>query len=494
MSTLRTDTLQTTDSAFTINVEDLLSVNQTIPSSKLTYTAPYTGAVAQTQDSVNQDRVSVKNFGAIGNGVADDTIAMNKAHATGKVVYYPQGTYNFTSLAPIASGGIVGEGRDGTVLFCTTTDSSDAIIFNNSGFSPYFSSFTLKAANTASTPVKTGGAGIKLAPVSGEIGYARMSNVLIAFFPKCFETVSASYMRIEGNEFLGYDVAGIILENVNQPDSGDSAIIGNLFNTPALTGAAVLQYSSGGAKIIGNKMLGGSNGYVLNYRGTTNSGVLILNNNSIENMVNQCIALNRQSGTANFTNITIVGNELAVGPTGIQTDGSNFITTMTIANNVINLVGTGAGFGINLATINHFYIGGNVIKGNGGTPVGITIAANCGNGKIGKNAYSTLSGTLTNLSTTTFVDKDRQIGSVTTLTSGWSGYGSLFSGPATVVTFPTPMTVTPTASDITLRPTSTNGATSYIITAINASSFTFIPISSVTGVAAAYTWDAVGII
>lgn len=494
MSTLRTDTLQTTDSSFTIDVEDLLSVSQNISSTKILYTSPLANSVTRTQDAYNQDRVSVKEFGAVGDGVADDTVAMNKAHATGKVIYYPQGVYNFTSLTPIARGGIVGEGRDGTTLFCTTTDSSDAIVFNNPNFSPFLKDFTLKAANVGSLPVKTGGAGIKLAPTSGEIGYTHMTGVLIAFFPKCFETISASYMRIESNEFLGYSEAGLILENVNMPDSGDSVIVGNLFNTPGTTGASVLQYSSGGTKVVGNKMLGGANGYVLNYRGTTNSGVLLIAANSIENMSGQAIALSRQSGLFNFTNINITGNEIAVGPTGIQTDASGFISSLIIADNVINLVGTGAGWGINLATVSHFYLGGNVIKGNGGTPVGVTIAASCSNGKVGKNAYSTLAGTLDNLSSTVFVDKDRQIGTTTTLNTGWSGYGALFSGPATTVTFPTQFTVTPAAADITLRSTSTNGTVGYIITGITNANFTYIPISAVTSIAAAFSWEVTGII
>lgn len=453
------------------------------------------GSVGRTLLEKCRDIVSIKDFGTPSGGVGGDwTAIMNLAHATNKIIYYPLGTYNFTSLNPIAGGGIVGEGRDGTVLFCTTTDSSDAIVFNSPNYSPFLKDFTLKAANTGSLPVKTGGAGIKLAPTTGEIGYTRMSGVLIAFFPKCFETVSASYMRLESNEFLGYDVAGVILENVNQPDSGDSVIIGSLFNTPGTAGAGVLQYSSGGAKIVGNKFLGGANGYSLNYRGSTDSGVLVITGNSFENMSAQDISFARQSGTSNFTNIVVTGNELAVGPTGIQTDGSSFLSSMLIANNVINLQGAGAGWGINLATVNGFYIGGNVIKGNGGTPVGIAIASTCSNGKVGKNTYATLSGTLNNLSTTTFVDKDRETGTTTTATSGWSGYGSLFSGPSTTVTFATPFTVTPTAADVTMRPTSTNGVCGYIVTGITASNFTYIPLSAVTGIAAAFSWDVQGVV
>jgi hypothetical protein len=43
------------------------------------------------------DVVNVKDFGAVGNGVADDRLAFQNAMATGKSVYIPDGTYNLTT-------------------------------------------------------------------------------------------------------------------------------------------------------------------------------------------------------------------------------------------------------------------------------------------------------------------------------------------------------------------------------------------------------------
>lgn len=57
-----------------------------------------TGAVTRTTQSKMQDMVSVKDFGAVGNGVTDDTAAINAAITAinalgGGTVFFPEGTY-----------------------------------------------------------------------------------------------------------------------------------------------------------------------------------------------------------------------------------------------------------------------------------------------------------------------------------------------------------------------------------------------------------------
>ena len=52
-----------------------------------------TGAIARTVQSKLRDGVSIKDFGAVGNGIADDEGAIQKALNTGDAVYVPKGTY-----------------------------------------------------------------------------------------------------------------------------------------------------------------------------------------------------------------------------------------------------------------------------------------------------------------------------------------------------------------------------------------------------------------
>ena len=52
-----------------------------------------TGATARTVDAKLKDTVSVKDFGAVGDGVADDTAAIQAAVNSANNIYFPEGTY-----------------------------------------------------------------------------------------------------------------------------------------------------------------------------------------------------------------------------------------------------------------------------------------------------------------------------------------------------------------------------------------------------------------
>lgn len=94
--------------------------------SALNATARYSGVIigdvyflqsgANAQPTTVQNKltefVSVKDFGAIGNGLTDDRIAFVNALATGKPVYVPAGDYLISSAVPIPSNStIFGYGR-----------------------------------------------------------------------------------------------------------------------------------------------------------------------------------------------------------------------------------------------------------------------------------------------------------------------------------------------------------------------------------------------
>lgn len=98
-----------------------------------------TGATARTVQAKLRDFVSVKDFGAVGDGVADDTASFQRAinevlSLGGGVVHIPAGVYWFAgssaSLDP-GVGGIVfsGTGRDASVLFWA--GSTDGSYVNN---------------------------------------------------------------------------------------------------------------------------------------------------------------------------------------------------------------------------------------------------------------------------------------------------------------------------------------------------------------------------
>ena len=85
-----------------------------------------TGATARTVDSKLKDTVSVKDFGAVGDGVADDTVAIQAAiayaastinGAAGMEVFLPTGTYLISSRITLPNRvGLRGANGRGTVI------------------------------------------------------------------------------------------------------------------------------------------------------------------------------------------------------------------------------------------------------------------------------------------------------------------------------------------------------------------------------------------
>lgn len=65
--------------------------------------SPLVGAVGRTQHGKNQDLVSVKDFGAVGDGVADDTSAFQAAIDSKKSLYIPDGVYLISSTLTITA-------------------------------------------------------------------------------------------------------------------------------------------------------------------------------------------------------------------------------------------------------------------------------------------------------------------------------------------------------------------------------------------------------
>lgn len=103
-------------------------------SQDIAHTADLTGAVATTVRDALDDVVSVKRFGAVGDGVADDSAAIQAAIDAveaegGGTVYFPVGTYSIQlSLTPKSNVSYRGEGEL-SVLKITTTP-GPTYIFN----------------------------------------------------------------------------------------------------------------------------------------------------------------------------------------------------------------------------------------------------------------------------------------------------------------------------------------------------------------------------
>ncbi|ELQ6160051.1 hypothetical protein R2281_003818 [Cronobacter dublinensis] len=119
-----------------------------VDDSRIKVLQPVTGAVARTQHSKNAERISVKDFGAKGDGVTDDTAAIDLACLSLKGgindLYFPEGKYiyNGTGIYTPQDCSVIGENYITTINATANTNSGYLIKIN--GFRATVQSLTLK--------------------------------------------------------------------------------------------------------------------------------------------------------------------------------------------------------------------------------------------------------------------------------------------------------------------------------------------------------------
>jgi len=107
-----------------------LTGNGASPATFQGFLQPGTGATTRTWQNKAADVVSVKDFGAVGNGSTDDTTAIQNALNTGKNVYLPPGRYFITSGLSMTSSSqrLYGESGYGPFTVDDTTATAATII------------------------------------------------------------------------------------------------------------------------------------------------------------------------------------------------------------------------------------------------------------------------------------------------------------------------------------------------------------------------------
>lgn len=143
-----------------------------IDSATVAFLGGLTGAVQRTTQAKLRDVVSVKDFGAVGDGVADDTAAFNAALTAASSVYVPSGTYRTTATITLyGSKKLVGAGRTSTAIQCAA--SGVPVVTLSAGNDIGISNLTLSHSVLATA----GGHGIHAGAVTGQTA---IQNVILA--------------------------------------------------------------------------------------------------------------------------------------------------------------------------------------------------------------------------------------------------------------------------------------------------------------------------
>lgn len=326
--------------------------------------------------------LNVLDFGAVPDDSTDNKAAFQRAAdaalAQGTGLYFP-GNQNLTYRVSGQTdfSGISHIWSDGTTI--KTTSATENIFYKNSTTPITIHGFLFQTSVT-----RSGGAAIYLdgAAVKDTIE----NNVIVSQYVGIWRKNSVG-TNIVRNEITGSVFADIILDSPGAGDSGDGYIAGNVLSSPAAT-AGIDWAAGGGDKIIGNKFLGQQIGLlVAPEENILTTGILVVNGNSFDRQVQAGVAFNKSAGTSTLSFVGIVGNVFTcVLPITVQ-GASNWITQLTLHDNVVEYTGVVTAFNLNAGRF--VSVSGNSFYSAGApnTPAITTQASWPSSCDIGQNFY-----------------------------------------------------------------------------------------------------------
>jgi hypothetical protein len=301
---------------------------------QVTYDPPFVNSISTTVCDKLEQYISVKDFGAIGDGVANDTAALqnaiNAVQSLKTTLYVPAGTYKYTTLTITDSIAIIGDGNASKLY---TTDINLGGITVTTVNQVIFQKLELTSAGS-----QVGGAYITINPPTGINAGSLFTNLTITNHYRGIRFVNAGGWNILdcyfGTGGFG-DTISVWVSNEDTPDNGDSTITGCIFYISNNVGTHIRQSSSGGLRIVNNKFLFGEIHYHMTLAGSTSN--LLFFNNSSEFAVIGNLVFDADPGVT-FSNALISSNEFTVsgGATCvlINSTGVAWLDGLSITGNV----------------------------------------------------------------------------------------------------------------------------------------------------------------
>ena len=345
----------------------------------VTFIQAGTGAVSRSVQSKLRESVSVTDFGTLGagNDAAILQAAIDAVQGTSAYITIPGNTTIALGTTPVTSAGsvrVVGlGGKDRTyITWASTTMTAWAHTGGVSGG-------LILEGITFSGPVSCTAGGAISVNGSGGVACAGV-NIRDCAFVNGWNQLympQAHSWEISGNTFTNYVNYGIYTENIIDQDEGDAYFANNGMFSNGSTAIGIFQAGAGGLKVIGNKIYGGRDGYVMDLKAGAVTSILLIEGNSIEFQTRSGVRLLNTAGTGSFTQAVINANQFAGQPTPILLDDTTgFCVSCTISDNIIGAAsGAGTTCAITVTNTPLTKITDNVIYGTGTTVLGISIGS-----------------------------------------------------------------------------------------------------------------------
>jgi hypothetical protein len=325
--------------------------------------------------------VTHEDWGAIGDGVTDDTTAIqnaiNAAEAAGfGIIFLPGGTFKVTSLTVESSGiMIMGAGVDVSVI---KTSSTTADIITLGDGSTTYNNITIKDLTIDTSVVRTAGAAIELNKINRVIldNIKTDSQIFSINAPSGVTNTSVFINRFEMRQQVATTGVGISLDG----DIHDVYINELIMNTTGSDpGIGIRMIATNRVWITNSHLINAGKGiYIFPGAGDTVDRVMI-ENTEVANGDDNGFLIDSNTATSTVTNIVLDGllvKENALN--GIQVTGDAsavldgiYIDDSQVFGNTQDGISIGEGINIEIASCN---IAGNS-KGSSGTYHGIDISA-----------------------------------------------------------------------------------------------------------------------
>lgn len=506
------------------------------------YTPAGTGAVATTVQTKLRQTVSVKDFGATGNGTTDDTAAIQAALNLGPyhAIYFPAGTYVTSNLTCGPDITLYGDGLTNSQLKLKASSTGAILTATNAvhltlkdlGFNGNYSNCPSGTNCVSILGTESGGNGfwidgcgffnaksIGLYQV-GTYSKARISNCVAESNQLDGIDTTATNIILEGNRCVANGRFGILSQG------NWSQIFGNTCtnNGQLVTGGAGIGVVSCSFPIVSNNncISNGTSTYFthgIQFNGVTNgvmegnfsqgnngSGLDMYQSTYTTCTGNQTLN-NKLRGIENDTTSTysvidgnVVNGNYEIGISVFNTVGSVVSNNVVIGNGTLGTASnplTGATnqpYGVALRGAgnygNNTLLTGNQISqnvGSGSNGVGLWIDASCTNVSLLSNEFAANTTNVTSVKANFFAVRDNQ-----GVYTQQNGIASLGSGSTSVaVTFSPALNYVPTASGIrlmyTAAPFSNTGP--FAVSGISTSGFTISTYAAPGGSGSTIDWS-----
>jgi len=323
-----------------------------VSATMVTYTAGFTGAVAQTVQNKLEQYVSVKDFGATGNGVTNDTAAIQAAINTGLPIVFPAGNYacgpltQSTNFQRFYADGFVSIQKNANGVLFTSTGNYvqfEGIQFVGTGFTGNNINLTgnhptLTNCASYGTPgraLKATGSHVQIFGTCGI--YATTDATASGFDIEIGVSGTATLYHQLVSVYTSQATGGILLI-----DTGSHVISGGQFGKLTIQKGTAPAGVNGGmtanARILGNVNVEASNSVFTGNQFSTVTitfalGTSLHSLDTSNNLINATIVNN---GNANSSIIKSIGTG---SPTGIvlQYGSDAFNSTVRYSDNIISV-------------------------------------------------------------------------------------------------------------------------------------------------------------